>query len=173
MTASELVGAVAYLGHDPELFDDTIENNILMGDASDANEYLQAVCLDQEAAAMPDGLQTRVGNGGIRLSGGQAQRLALARTLCHLKPILILDDPFSALDRATEAQVFSHLKALAQSSIVLLISHRLYLFPQMDRVIYLSHGKAAVGTHEQLLESNVEYAQLFNDQEGGRQDEEK
>ena len=173
MTASELVGAVAYLGHDPELFDDTIENNILMGDASDANEYLRAVCLDQEVSAMADGLQTRVGNGGIRLSGGQAQRLALARTLCHLKPIVILDDPFSALDRATEAQVFSHLKALAQNSIVLLISHRLYLFPQMDRVIYLSHGKATVGTHEQLFESSAEYARLFTDQEGGRQDEEK
>lgn len=173
MTASELVGAVAYLGHDPELFDDTIENNILMGDASDANEYLRAVCLDQEVSAMPDGLQTRVGNSGIRLSGGQAQRLALARTLCHPKPILILDDPFSALDRATESQVFSHLKALAQNSIVLLISHRLYLFPQMDRVIYLSHGKATVATHEQLLESSAEYARLFHDQEGGRQDEEK
>ena len=78
--------------------------------------------------------------GGVRLSGGQAQRLALARTLCHKKPVMILDDPFSALDKQTEAQVFAHLKELARDSIVLLISHRLYLFPQMDQVIFLDHG---------------------------------
>ena len=160
-----------YLGHDPELFNDSIENNILLGDDRDANAYLRAVCLDQEVAAMEDGLQTRVGSGGVRLSGGQAQRLALARTLCHKKPVMILDDPFSALDKQTEAQVFAHLKELCRDSIVLLISHRLYLFPQTDQVIFLDHGQALVSTHAQLLQSNAEYARLFHEQEGGASNE--
>lgn len=168
---AELVGMAGYLGHDPELFNDSIENNILLGDDQDANAYLRAVCLDQEVAAMEDGLQTRVGSGGVRLSGGQAQRLALARTLCHRKPVMILDDPFSALDKQTEAQVFTHLKELARDSIVLLISHRLYLFPQMDQVIFLDHGQALVSTHAQLLQSNAEYARLFHEQEGGASNE--
>lgn len=168
---AELVGMVGYLGHDPELFNDSIENNILLGDDQDANAYLRAVCLDQEVAAMEDGLQTRVGSGGVRLSGGQAQRLALARTLCHKKPVMILDDPFSALDKQTEAQVFAHLKELARDIIVLLISHRLYLFPQTDQVIFLDHGQALVSTHVQMLQSNAEYARLFHEQEGGASNE--
>ena len=168
---AELVGMVGYLGHDPELFNDSIENNILLGDDQDANAYLRAVCLDQEVAAMEDGLQTRVGSGGVRLSGGQAQRLALARTLCHRKPVMILDDPFSALDKQTEAQVFAHLKELCRDSIVLLISHRLYLFPQMDQVIFLDYGQALVSTHVQMLQSNAEYARLFHEQEGGASNE--
>ena len=168
---AELVGMAGYLGHDPELFNDSIENNILLGDDQDANAYLRAVCLDQEVAAMEDGLQTRVGSGGVRLSGGQAQRLALARTLCHRKPVMILDDPFSALDKQTEAQVFTHLKELARDNIVLLISHRLYLFPQMDQVIFLDHGQALVSTHVQMLQSNAEYARLFHEQEGGASNE--
>lgn len=168
---AELVGMAGYLGHDPELFNDSIENNILLGDDQEANAYLRAVCLDQEVAAMEDGLQTRVGSGGVRLSGGQAQRLALARTLCHKKPVMILDDPFSALDKQTEAQVFTHLKELARDSIVLLISHRLYLFPQMDQVIFVDHGQALVSTHAQLLQSNAEYARLFHEQERGASNE--
>ena len=168
---AELVGMAGYLGHDPELFNDSIENNILLGDDQDANAYLRAVCLDQEVVAMEDGLQTRVGSGGVRLSGGQAQRLALARTLCHKKPVMILDDPFSALDKQTEAQVFTHLNELARDSIVLLISHRLYLFPQTDQVIFLDHGQALVSTHVQLLQSNAEYARLFHEQEGGASNE--
>ena len=168
---AELVGMAGYLGHDPELFNDSIENNILLGDDQDANAYLRAVCLDQEVAAMEDGLQTCVGSGGVRLSGGQAQRLALARTLCHCKPVMILDDPFSALDKQTEAQVFAHLKELARDIIVLLISHRLYLFPQTDQVIFLDHGQALVSTHVQMLQSNAEYARLFHEQEGGASNE--
>ena len=168
---AELVGMVGYLGHDPELFNDSIENNILLGDDQDANAYLRAVCLDQEVVAMEDGLQTRVGSGGVRLSGGQAQRLALARTLCHKQPVMIRDDPFSALDKQTEAQVFTHLNELARDSIVLLISHRLYLFPQTDQVIFLDHGQALVSTHVQLLQSNAEYARLFHEQEGGASNE--
>ena len=120
---------------------------------------------------MKDGVQTLIGTGGVRLSGGQAQRLALARTLYHKKPVLILDDPFSALDRKTEKEVFANLRQLAKDSIVLLISHRLYLFPEMDQVLWLENGKAQVGTHAELLEKVPEYAKLYAAQKGGHGDE--
>lgn len=166
MTKVERTGMVGYLGHDPELFNDTVRNNILLGDDDDPEKYLKAVCFDGEVAEMEEGIDTIVGNGGIRLSGGQAQRLALARTLCHKRPVLILDDPFSALDRKTEEEVFANLRKLTADSIVILLSHRLYLFPQMNQVLWMEDGKVTAGTHEQILEKCPEYARLYEAQAG-------
>ncbi len=158
-------GMVGYLGHDPELFNDTIENNILLGSEFDAKKYLKMVCLDKEVEGMEDGINTLVGNGGVRLSGGQAQRLALARTLCHKRPLMILDDPFSALDKDTEKKIYENLKQMAKDNIIILISHRLYLFPDMDKVIWLdSNGVASIGTHEEVAASVPEYRELFESQ---------
>ena len=100
------------------------------------------------------------------LSGGQKKRVALARTLCHKKPLLVLDDPFSALDKSTEREVFSNVRAMTRDSIVLLLSHRLYLFPQMDQIIWMDEGKTVVGTHEELLQKVPAYTALFTTQEG-------
>ena len=166
MTKAERTGMVGYLGHDPELFNDTVRNNILLGDDDDPEKYLKAVCFDGEVAEMEEGIDTIVGNGGIRLSGGQAQRLALARTLCHKRPVLILDDPFSALDRKTEEEVFANLRKLTADSIVILLSHRLYLFPQMNQVLWMEDGKVTAGTHEQILEKCPEYGRLYEAQAG-------
>lgn len=171
MTASERTGLVGYLGHDPELFNDSIANNVMMGDKGDCRQYLKMVCIDEEVNAMEDGTDTLVGSGGVRLSGGQAQRLALARTLCHMKPVMVLDDPFSALDRKTEVQVFDNLRSMAQNNIVILISHRLYLFPQMSRIIWMDNGRAIAGTHEELMEQCPEYAELYLEQAGGGSNE--
>ncbi len=164
MDTIDRAGMIGYLGHDPELFNDTIENNIRMGDTIDANVFLRAVCFENEVAAMENGIHTMIGNGGVRLSGGQGQRLALARTLAHKKPLLILDDPFSALDRTTEEQVFENLRKLAADSIVILISHRLYLFPQMDQVIWMNNGKITAADHAALMKNEPEYAALFAEQ---------
>lgn len=165
MDGSFRTGVIGYLGHDPELFNDSVEHNVLLGEqGKDAKTYLKAVCLDKEVEEMENGLDTLVGNGGVRLSGGQAQRLALARTLCHKKPVLILDDPFSALDKKTEEQAFENLKKLAGDSVILLISHRLYLFPQMDQVIWMENGQTQTGTHEELMKRSPEYAKLYLEQ---------
>ena len=164
MEQSVRTGIVGYLGHDPELFNDSVENNILLGDSKNCDTYLNAACMKQEVAEMTDGKNTLIGSGGAYLSGGQAKRLAFARTLCHDKPILILDDPFSALDKNTEKQAFVNLQALAKDSIVLLISHRLYLFPEMDGVIWMENGKAVTGTHEELLKIVPEYKSLYTSQ---------
>ena len=89
---------------------------------------------------------------------------ALARTLAHQRPLLILDDPFSALDRATETEIFAKLRRLAADSVVILISHRLYLFPELDRVIWLENGEAKVGSHEELVGNTPDYAAQFDAQ---------
>ena len=86
---------------------------------------------------------------------------------CHKRPVLILDDPFSALDKDTEKQIFANLKKYMADGIVIIISHRLYLFPQMNQVIWLGNGQAVTGTHEKLMQEIPEYAQLYHAQEGG------
>ena len=173
LTPRQIAATVGYLGHDPELSADTVRNNVLCGSEQDATPYLAAVALKDEVLAMEDGLDTMIGSGGTRLSGGQAQRLALARTLAHPRPVLILDDPFSALDRKTEDTVFANLQDYAKNNVVFLISHRLYHFPQMRQVIFMEDGKTAVGTHAELMASVPVYRQLYESQTGGAEHEDK
>ena len=167
LTPRQIAATVGYLGHDPELSADTVKNNVLCGSEQDALPYLAAVALKDEVLAMENGLDTVIGSSGTRLSGGQAQRLALARTLAHARPVLVLDDPFSALDRKTEDMVFANLQEYAKDKVVFLLSHRLYHFPQMQQVIFMEDGKAAVGTHEELMESVPAYRRLYESQTGG------
>ena len=109
MTEAERASVVGYLGHQPELLSARVKENVLLGSDGPASPWLAAACLTDEMAEMPQGEDTAVGSGGIRLSGGQQARLALARTLCHRRPMLVLDDPFSAVDKATEAQIMDNL----------------------------------------------------------------
>ena len=171
LTPREISATVGYLGHAPELSADTIQNNVLCGSEQDAMPWLAAVALDGEVRAMENGLNTVIGSGGVRLSGGQAQRLALARTLAHPRPVLVLDDPFSALDRSTEDTVFANLQAYAKDKVVFLISHRLYHFPQMQQVVFMEDGRTTVGTHEELMAAAPAYRQLYESQTGGQQHE--
>ena len=167
LSPREAASTVGYLGHDPELWNDTVEQNVLCGEAGDAMRFLALTALDGEVRAMEQGLRTVVGSGGVRLSGGQAQRLALARTLAHPRPVLVLDDPFSALDRQTEDEVFDRLKTCAQDRVVILISHRLYHFPELKQIVFMQDGKADVGTHEALCASVPAYRALYESQTGG------
>ena len=171
LTPRQISATVGYLGHDPELSADTVQNNVLCGSKQDAMSYLAAAALKDEVNAMENGLETVIGPSGARLSGGQAQRLALARTLAHPRPVLVLDDPFSALDRGTEDMVFADLQAYAKDKVVFLISHRLYHFPQMQKIIFMDGGKTTVGTHEELMASAPVYRQLYESQTGQKGDE--
>ena len=172
LTPRQIAATVGYLGHDPELSADTVENNVLCGSNQDAMPYLAAAALKDEVLGMENGPDTVIGSVGTRLSGGQAQRLALARTLAHPRPLLILDDPFSALDRNTEDTVFANLQAYARDKVVFLISHRLYHFPQLRQVIFMENGKTTVGTHAELMASVPAYRQLYESQTGGQRHEE-
>ena len=171
LTPRKLSATVGYLGHDPELSADTVQNNVLCGSEQDAMPYLAVAALKDEVNAMENGLETVIGPSGARLSGGQAQRLALARTLAHPRPVLVLDDPFSALDRSTEDTVFADLQAYAKDKVVFLISHRLYHFPRMQKIIFIDGGKTTVGTHEELMASAPVYRQLYESQTGQKGDE--
>ena len=166
LTPRQIAATVGYLGHDPELSADTVQNNVLCGSEQDAMPWLAAAALKEEVLAMEKGTETVIGSGGTRLSGGQAQRLALARTLAHPRPVLVLDDPFSALDRSTEDAIFAELQAYARDKVVFLISHRLYHFPQMQQIIFMEGGRTTVGTHEELMAEVPVYRQLYESQTG-------
>ncbi len=154
---------IAYLGHDPQLLSDTIYNNIALGSNADISAVLRDVCFDADLAAMPDGADTLVGNRGIRLSGGQQARIALARTLLHKSKIIILDDPFSAVDMPTEERIIAHLKEHYQDCLIILISHRLAIFSHIDRIVLLQQdGTGEYGTHQQLMETSEIYANIYN-----------
>ena len=166
LTPRQIAATVGYLGHDPELSADTVQNNVLCGSEQDVMPWLAAAALKEEVLAMEKGTETVIGSGGTRLSGGQAQRLALARTLAHPRPVLVLDDPFSALDRSTEDAIFAELQAYARDKVVFLISHRLYHFPQMQQIIFMEGGRTTVGTHEELMAAVPVYCQLYESQTG-------
>lgn len=161
---------ISYLGHRPELLSDTIYNNITMGEEENIAEVLKVVCFDTDLSAMPDGQNTMVGNGGIRLSGGQQSRIALARTLLGKSRIIILDDPFSAVDMKTERRIIDNLRSSYKESIIILISHRLAMFSGIDRILVMhSNKKVEYGTHEELMKRSSLYASIYHlqDLEGG------
>ena len=158
---------ISYMGHQPELMSDTLEENVCLGEKKETAPYFRTVCLDEEIRKMPLREKTYAGSNGIRLSGGQQARCALARTLFHDAQILILDDPFSAVDQKTEQEIFDNLKKMAEGRTILLISHRLKLFPQMDKVLFMEKGHAVFSSHADLLRTNQIYAGLFGAQMNG------
>ena len=152
---------VTYLGHDLQLLNDTIEHNITLGKDIDILPYLKLVCIDQEVEQMEQGIHTKLGNGGIRLSKGQAQRIALARTLVHASSLIILDDPFSALDIKTEQQVFHNIQSYCKDKMIILISHRLSIFKYATKVLLLEQTHATLSTHDTLCQTSSTYHTLL------------
>lgn len=152
---------VTYLGHDLQLLNDTIEHNITLGKDIDILPYLKLVCIDQEVEQMGQGIHTMLGNGGILLSKGQAQRIALARTLVHASSLIILDDPFSALDIKTEQQVFHNIQSYCKDKMIILISHRLSIFQYATKVLLLEDTHATLSTHADLCQTSPTYKTLL------------
>ena len=153
---------ISYMGHDAHLISDTIYNNITMGDDGDISHVLKMVCFDEDLKSMENGIETLVGNGGVRLSGGQQARIALARTLHHKNKILILDDPFSAVDMKTEKNIIDNLRANYGDCLILLISHRLAIFKYLNQIILINEDKTLeYGNHQKLIENSKLYNQLY------------
>lgn len=163
----EKSGLIAFMGHEPQLMSDTIRENILLGGQGETQGLLRTVHMDEEISRMPEGEETYVGNGGQQLSGGQQARISMARTLCHGRSIMVLDDPFSAVDKRTEREIFEELRRRSANQIVLLFSHRLALFPKLDGVLFLHDGTGSFGNHEQLMRENEDYASLYQIQQKG------
>ncbi len=159
---------ISYLGHKPQLLSDSIYTNITLGNYEDITSVLKDVCFYTDLKAMPLGESTLVGNSGIKLSGGQQARIALARTLLKKNKIMILDDPFSAVDMKTEEEIIKNLKNNYKDSLIILISHRLTIFKEVSHIIFLNNDKTAeYGTHDKLLKSSEVYRAILKLQSTG------
>lgn len=158
---------MAMVSQNVVLFDDTVAANIAYGDANPDRERIvqaaQAAYLNEVIAGLPHGLDTFVGDNGMRLSGGQRQRLAIARAIYKDAPILILDEATSALDTESERAVQAALDQLMQGRTTLVIAHRLSTIEKADRIVVLAAGQITeIGTHTELLSANGVYAHLYH-----------
>ena len=166
----------AYVPQDNFLFSDTIENNIAFGSTPSGSQKIrQAAVLADIDGNIRDfqlGYQTILGERGVTISGGQKQRLSIARALMKDAPILILDDSVSAVDTKTEKIILENLRTTRQGKTTLLIAHRISTIEQMDKVLFIDGGKVqGFDTHEKLYETNGEYRKMVDlqrlEQEGG------
>jgi ABC-type transport system involved in Fe-S cluster assembly fused permease/ATPase subunit len=160
---------------DTVLFNDTIEYNIAYGKpgASKAEivEAAKAAYIHDFIETLPDGYATMVGERGLKLSGGEKQRVAIARTLLKNPAILIFDEATSALDSKAEQAIQAQLKEIAQNRTTLVIAHRLSTIADAAQILVLEHGRIVErGKHGQLLAANGTYAQMWARQQA-RQDE--
>jgi ATP-binding cassette subfamily B protein len=163
---------------DTVLFNDTIAYNIRYGrpSASDA-EVREAAELAQIGAfveSLPDGYQTMVGERGLKLSGGEKQRVAIARTILKAPPILILDEATSALDSQTEREIQSSLELVSRDRTTIVIAHRLSTVITADEIIVLQDGRIAErGSHAELLRNRGLYAAMWDRQREASEAEER
>ena len=154
---------ISYMGHKPQLLSDSIYHNITLGSNVDITSVIKDVCFDTDLKSMPDGQNTLVGNGGVKLSGGQQARIALARALLFKNKIIILDDPFSAVDMKTEERIIENLKNNYRNSLIIIISHRLAIFHNIDRIILLKNDQSyEYGTHQELMRQSELYSTIYH-----------
>jgi ABC-type multidrug transport system fused ATPase/permease subunit len=160
----EVSGQAAFVAQSTFLFDDTVRDNVTLGGPYDDEQVwtaLRVAAADEFVAALPEGLDTRVGERGATLSGGQRQRLALARAIVRRPRLLVLDDATSAVDPAVEAQILDALRDADPPATVVVVAYRQATIALADEVVWLEHGQAlARGTHEQLLAEVPGYAAL-------------
>jgi ATP-binding cassette subfamily B protein len=164
LALDELRRQVGIVFQETLLFRDSVANNIAFGQPNATHEQIvkaaKVAGAHEFISALPEGYQTLLEEGAVNLSGGQRQRLAIARALLLEPPILILDDPTTAVDPETEAQVLSALDSAARGRTTLLISSRLATLRRADRIIVLDKGRIVQeGTHEQLLNERGPYAE--------------
>jgi ATP-binding cassette subfamily B protein len=174
LTQESVRAAMAVVPQDAVLFNDTIGYNIAYGrEGAGQDEVVRAAEGAEIAsfiASQPDGYDSRVGERGLKLSGGEKQRVAIARTLLKDPPILILDEATSALDSRTEAAIQETLRSVTARRTSLVIAHRLSTVTDADQIVVLNEGRVAErGTHAQLLRKGGLYAEMWTRQQSERE----
>ncbi len=154
------------------LFSGTIRDNLRWGDENATDQEMEAACrmacADEFISRMPDGYDTRIEQGGTNVSGGQKQRLCIARAILRKPKVLILDDSTSAVDTATDAKIRAALKEALPGSTKLIIAQRISSVMDADMILVLDDGKiSGMGTHEQLMASNQIYREVYQSQQEG------
>ncbi len=177
VTQELLRAAIGMVPQDTVLFNDTIAYNIRYGrpDATeeDARAAAEIAQIADFIASLPDGYDTEVGERGLKLSGGEKQRVAIARTVLKAPPILILDEATSALDIHTEREIQAALDRVSRGRTTLVIAHRLSTIVNADEIIVLDDGAIVErGTHRELLAANGLYASMWNRQRQATEAEE-
>ena len=170
VTQSSLRKAIGIVPQDTVLFNDTIGYNIAYGNPNasieEVHEAARAAQIDRFIKHLPDGYDTQVGERGLKLSGGEKQRVAIARTLLKKPAMLIFDEATSALDSKTERAFQEELLGLAKNRTTLIIAHRLSTIVHADQILVMDHGQIIErGTHAELLAANGRYAEMWQMQE--------
>ncbi len=176
VTQESLRGAIGIVPQDTVLFNDTIEYNIAYGKPGASHDDIvaaaRAASIHDFIESLPDGYKTMVGERGLKLSGGEKQRVAIARTLLKDPAILIFDEATSALDSKAEQAIQAQLKEIAKNRTTLVIAHRLSTVADAQQILVLDHGRIVErGTHQSLLAADGLYAQMWERQQA-RKDEE-
>ncbi len=171
VSLASLRSQIALLTQDPVLFDDSIASNIAYGSEGAGMDRIvdaaKAAAAHDFIAALPRGYETRVGEDGSRLSGGEKQRIAFARAMLRGAPILLLDEPTSALDAESEAKVQRAMETLLEGRTVIMIAHRLSTVQKADRICVMGDGRIEQqGRHDQLVRETGTYARMFRAQIG-------
>ncbi|MGH9560699.1 MAG: ABC transporter ATP-binding protein, partial [Terracidiphilus sp.] len=166
LTLASLRRRVAQVTQETILFNDTVHNNIAYGQPDAQRSLVEEAARNALAhdfiLRMPQGYDTVIGEKGFRLSGGEKQRIAIARAILKDAPILILDEATSALDAESESLVQEALANLMQNRTVLVIAHRLSTIRRANRIAVLENGRiTAIGSHEELLTASPTYQRLY------------